>query len=62
MLRLTMGLTVDSYPLNLTLLTFSMRQFRKLINEVRTVTKISFDIENTLHVSFKSAFFKHGIK
>ena len=46
MLRLTVGLTVDSQPLNLTILTLSNHQLRKVSNKVRTVTKISFKIEN----------------
>ena len=58
MLWLTMGLTVDGQPLNLTILTLPKRHLRKLPNKVRNVTKISFNIENTLYVSFASAFFE----
>ena len=58
MLWLTVGLTVDAQPLNFTILTLSKRQLRKLPNKVRNVTKISFNIENALYVSFPSAFFE----
>ena len=50
MLRLTVALTVDGYPLNLTILSLSKGQPRKLANKIRTVTKISFKIENTLYI------------
>ena len=56
------GLTVDGQPLNLTVLTLSKRQLRKLANKVRTVTKISIKIENRQYVSFPSGFLKCGIK
>ena len=55
MLWLTVGLTVDGYPFILTIVTLSKVQLRKLVNKVRTVTKISFKIENTLYLSFPSA-------
>ena len=42
--------------MNLTILTLPKRQLRKLANSVRTVTKTSFKIENTLHVSFHAPF------
>ena len=58
MLWLTVGLTVDGQPLNFTILTLSKRHLRKLPNKVRNVTKLSFNIENALYVSFPSAFFK----
>ena len=55
-------LTVVGQTLHLTSLTLSKRQLRNLANKVRTVTKIDFQIENTLYVSFPSAFLKYDIK
>ena len=58
MLWLTVELTVDGQPLSYTILTLSKRHLRHLPNKVRKVSKISFNIENTLYVSFPSAFFE----
>ena len=62
MLRLPVGLIVDGYLLNLTILTLPNRQLTTLANKLRTMTKVSFKIESTLCVSFPGAFLKYGIK
>ena len=57
MLRLTVGLAFEFDDFN-----FVKASTKKIGNKVRTVTKIFFKMENTLYVSFQSAFLKYGIK
>ena len=44
MLQLTMALTIDVYPVNLIMVILSKSQLRKVVTQLRMVTKVSFDV------------------